>query len=141
MTDRIQPEVRSRIMRRVRAKDTKSEMAVRRLVHGLGYRYRLHARNLPGTPDLVFAARKKAIFVHGCFWHQHNCRRGTRPSSNLEFWNVKLELNTERDRRTMAALKEAGWSVLVIWECETRLLEPLITRIKGFLGQPGQPSS
>lgn len=141
MADRIQPAVRSRIMRRVRAKDTKAEMTVRRLVHRLGYRYRLHARALPGTPDLVFPVRKKIIFVHGCFWHQHNCRRGTRPSSNLDFWNEKLEQNTARDRITISDLKEAGWSVLIIWECETTLLEPLTTRIKAFLGQPGQPSS
>lgn len=123
-------------MGRVRSKDTKPEMLVRRLVHGLGYRYRLHRRDLPGTPDLVFPSRRKAVFVHGCFWHQHDCPRGSRPSSNKAFWNAKLRRNVENDRRNLAALADAGWSVLVIWECETTPLDTLRARIKSFLEHP-----
>jgi DNA mismatch endonuclease (patch repair protein) len=120
----------------IRGRDTKPEMIVRRLVHGMGFRYRLHDRKLPGQPDLVFAARRKIIFVHGCFWHRHrdeNCKLARLPKSHLEFWLMKLEGNSERDGRFLCELKQLGWSVLVIWECELQNKEVLANRIKEFL--------
>ena len=120
-------------MGRVHAKDTKPELLVRRLVHSMGYRFRLHRRDLPGTPDLVFPGRLKVIFVHGCFWHQHDCPRGARPVSNVSFWNSKLDANVERDKKNIARLRSLGWSVLIIWECETKCLESLSARIGRFL--------
>jgi DNA mismatch endonuclease, patch repair protein len=113
---------RSRQMALVRGRDTKPEMAVRQLVHSLGYRHRLHRRDLPGTPDLVFPGRRKAILVHGCFWHRHDdpgCWRARLPKSRLEFWVPKLEANAARDARNIATLKSNGWAVTVIWECQT----------------------
>lgn len=133
MIDRLSTEHRSQLMRRVRSKDTEPEFRVRRLVHGMGYRYRLHRRDLPGTPDLTFPGRRKVIFVHGCFWHQHDCPRGGRPASKEAFWNKKLDGNLRRDRRNIAALEQAGWTVLIIWECETKDPERLAHRIRGFL--------
>ena len=133
MNDRLSPTERSRIMSRVRAKDTRPEMVVRRLVHSMGCRYRLHRSDLPGTPDLVLAARRRVIFVHGCFWHQHNCTRGTRPISNAAFWEAKFRANVQRDKKNVAALTATGWSVLVVWECETRSLASLRSRIACFL--------
>lgn len=141
MTDRISAELRSRIMARIRGADTRPEMRVRRLLHGMGYRYRLHRRDLPGTPDLVFPARRKIIFVHGCFWHQHNCPRGSRPASNQDFWNRKLDKNVLRDRKNITALEGIGWSVLVVWECETNDLECLTERLDGFLRGGGSAAS
>ncbi len=108
-------------MRQVRATNTTPERIVRRLLSARGYRYRLHRHDLPGKPDLVFVARRKIIFVHGCFWHQHACPRGSRrPATRPDYWNAKLERNVERDRRTRAALRRAGWRVLTVWECQTR---------------------
>lgn len=136
MGDTLTPEQRSERMSRVRASDTKPEMRVRRLVHGLGYRYRLHRKNLPGKPDLVFPGRKKVIFVHGCFWHRHpdpNCPLARLPKSRLDFWLPKLEGNRERDERNAAKLKELGWQLLVIWECQLKDEEKLAKRIKKFL--------
>lgn len=124
-------------MRLIRSKDTKAELAVRRLLHGAGYRYRIHRRDLPGTPDLVFTARRKVIFVHGCFWHQHEaaeCKAGKRPRSNTEYWHPKLARNVERDQRQLEALTGAGWKVMVIWECEVRGQEALRKRLIQFLG-------
>ncbi len=121
-------------MRAVKGKDTTPELVVRRLTHALGFRYRLHDANLPGKPDLVFPARKKVIFVHGCFWHWHNCKRGRRmPKTRSEYWTQKLARNVQRDRRHRVTLKRAGWDVLVIWECQTRNTEQLQTKIQGFL--------
>ena len=120
----------------VRAKNTKPEMAVRRLVHRLGFRYRLHVRKLPGCPDLVFTSRKKVIFVHGCFWHQHKCRMGDRmPKSNTELWRKKLEGNKARDTRNHRKLRHLGYQVLTIWECQITQarLGPLAKRIARFL--------
>lgn len=112
-------EQRSRIMRAVKGENTAPEMAVRRLVHGMGYRYRLHRRGLPGKPDLVFAGRRKVIFVHGCFWHGHACKRGRRvPKANRDYWTRKIARNRERDQEHLAALRAAKWRALVIWECE-----------------------
>ncbi|MGQ0445666.1 MAG: very short patch repair endonuclease [Beijerinckiaceae bacterium] len=125
-------------MRRIKSKGMKPEMLVRRLVHGLGYRYRLHSPNLPGKPDLVFPSRRKVIFVHGCFWHLHDdpyCpdRRGE-PRSNLEYWKPKLAKNRQRDAGHIAALESAGWAVFVIWECETRDTAKLAALVRAFLG-------
>ena len=120
-------------MSRIRGKDTASEMLVRRLVYRMGIRYRLHRRDLPGTPDLVFSTRRKVIFVHGCFWHQHDCGRGKRPSSNVEFWNVKLDGNLRRDRANVESLKKQDWGVLVVWECELKDPDKLSHRIEWFL--------
>ena len=135
MVDRISSELRSRLMGRVRGENTKPEMQVRRLVHRMGFRYRLHRRDLPGTPDLVFPDRKKIIFVHGCFWHQHDCPRGARPTSNRDFWNIKLDKNVRRDQENISALEERGWSVLVVWECETKHPEELCDLIGDFIQQ------
>ena len=121
MADNLSVEQRRDVMGRIRSKDTTPEMKVRRLVHRMGYRYRLHAADLPGQPDLVFRARRKAIFVHGCFRHRHDgCRRATAPKTRPGFWRKKLDGNVERDRRNEAALRAGGWGVLVIWECETK---------------------
>jgi len=105
-------------MAAIRSKDTTPELVVRKLVHGMGFRYRLHVPSLPGHPDLVFASRKKVILVHGCFWHMHECKFGcARPSSNADFWHSKRTRNVERDRENITKLKANGWSVLVVWEC------------------------
>lgn len=122
-------------MAAIKSKGMKPEMIVRRMVHSMGYRYRLHVRDLQGKPDLVFRPRRKAIFVHGCFWHQHakiKCRDGRRPKSNPSYWVPKLEGNVARDKRNRAALKSAGWGVLVIWDCETQSPN-LKARIEKFL--------
>lgn len=120
----------------VKSKDTKPEMRVRRLVHGMGYRYRLHSRALPGNPDLVFPGRRKVIFVHGCFWHRHQCAMGDRlPKSRVSFWRGKLEQNKRRDRAVRRQLRKAGWSVAVVWECQTtpKHLNQLARRLRRFL--------
>lgn len=131
--DPLTPEQRSERMSRIRNADTKPEMAVRRLVHGMGYRYRLHARDLPGNPDLVFRRRKMVIFVHGCFWHQHGCRQYRQPLTKLSFWEPKLARNKERDAETLSDLRKLGWQALVIWECQVRNETVLRNRIKIFL--------
>ncbi|MGK2873800.1 MAG: very short patch repair endonuclease [Alphaproteobacteria bacterium] len=126
--------VRRRTMQAVKSKDTAPEMAVRRLTHAMGYRYRLHGKNLPGKPDLVFASKRKVIFVHGCFWHGHDCRRGARtPKENRDYWQAKIARNRTRDNKTRAALADAGWNVLTIWECETRKPDFLQNTISRFL--------
>lgn len=119
-------------MSRVRSKGTKLEMRVRRIVHAMGYRYRLYRRDLPGCPDLVFPARRKVVFVHGCFWHRHEgC--GRLPKSRLDFWLPKLESNRQRDLVNQERLRGMGWSVLVVWECELRNAEALAERVRSFL--------
>jgi DNA mismatch endonuclease (patch repair protein) len=121
-------------MGRVRSRDTKLEMVVRRMVHSMGYRYRLHAKDLSGKPDLVFRSRRKVIFIHGCFWHRHtDCALARLPKSRLDFWLPKLDANRQRDLRNEHALREAGWDVLTIWECELSDMAQLKTRIRGFL--------
>lgn len=128
---------RSKRMSLVRATDTKPEMRVRRLVHALGYRYRLHVRDLPGCPDLVLRSRRKVIFVHGCFWHRHDCPMGNRmPKSKVKFWRAKLEGNKNRDEENLRLLADDGWSALVVWECETskNQLKQLERRVWKFLG-------
>lgn len=132
--DTLTPGERSERMSRVRNKDTKPEMRVRRMVHAMGYRYRLHYGGLPGRPDMVFPERKKVIFVHGCFWHRHTgCSRCRMPKSRLEFWEPKLEKNRLRDLENQAKLKELGWDVLVVWECETEEAAGLPGNIMCFL--------
>lgn len=127
-------EARSRTMRAVKSKDTGAEMAVRRLVHSLGYRYRLHRRDLPGAPDLVFPSRRAVIFVHGCFWHQHDCKRGARiPSTRRDYWVPKLRRNQERDRQHQEHLQRHGWRVLVVWECEVKDRALLLEKVPCFL--------
>lgn len=134
MTDTVAPEERSRIMARVRSKGTGPEWIVRRLVFAAGYRYRLHARALPGTPDLVFAGRRKVILVHGCFWHLHEgCALARIPKTRVEFWEEKLYGNRRRDARNLAALALAGWEVLTLWECELADRAALETRVRTFL--------
>jgi DNA mismatch endonuclease (patch repair protein) len=119
----------------VRSKNTRGEMIVRRLVHSLGYRYRLHVRKLPGAPDLVFPSRRRVIFIHGCFWHRHSCPSGDRmPKSRVAFWRNKLEGNASRDRRAITKLRRSGWGILTIWECELKDAERLARRIVRFLG-------
>jgi DNA mismatch endonuclease, patch repair protein len=136
MVDSLTPEQRSKRMALIRSKDTKPEMIVRRLVHSLGYRYRLHDRTLPGRPDLVFKGRRKVIFIHGCFWHRHGegCALTRLPKSRLEFWRRKLEDNERRDREKQAALRALGWEFLIIWECELKDVDDLAGRVRGFLG-------
>jgi len=132
--DRLTPTQRSKLMARVRAKNTIPELIVRRLVFSLGYRYRLHLSGLPGKPDLVFASRRKIIFVHGCFWHGHTCKRGVRPTTNMDFWNAKLQRNRERDSENIRTLRRNRWRVLVIWECCcTGNTQKLSRRIRAFL--------
>jgi len=120
----------------IRAKHSKPEHIVRSLLHRLGYRFRLHRRDLPGSPDLVFSGRRKIIFVHGCFWHRHPdpaCKLARLPKSRLDFWLPKLEANRERDVRNESALAEAGWRSMVVWECELRDREQLQNRLQAFL--------
>ncbi len=136
MTDRLTPERRSWLMSRVRSRDTIPERLVRSLVHRLGYRFRLHRRDLPGTPDLVFPSRRAIIFVHGCFWHRHRgCRKATVPSTRKEFWLQKFARNVNRDATVREALERAGWRVLIVWECELRDIDALEARVLAFLGR------
>ena len=121
-------------MRAIRSKDMLPELTVRRLVHKLGYRFRLHRKDLPGKPDLVFGPRRKIIFVHGCFWHSHGCKVAHVPKSNLSYWSPKLQRNKVRDEKNLKALVAGGWEALVIWECETRYEDALKKHIAAFLG-------
>ena len=133
--DKLTPARRSANMRAIRSKDTKPEMIVRRAVYALGLRYRLHRRDLPGRPDLAFIGRRKAIFVHGCFWHQHQgCREASTPKSNAGYWDPKLTRNVERDARNLQSLRGAGWQVLVIWECDVSDSALLLAGLSAFLG-------
>lgn len=122
-------------MSRIRAKDTSPELSVRHALTKLGYRYRIHPRDLPGKPDIVFTRRRKVIWIHGCFWHLHDCREGRIPSTNSLYWRPKLEANRERDRRHIQALAARGWESLTLWECEVeRAPEALPDRLRRFLG-------
>lgn len=132
--DTVPPEVRSRIMAAIRAKNTSPEMAVRRLLHGMGFRFRLHVRDLPGTPDIVLPRHNLVVFVHGCFWHNHaDCRGGRVPASNVGFWGPKLAGNKRRDRLNQAALRKLGWRVAVVWECRVRNEAALRRRFRRLL--------
>jgi DNA mismatch endonuclease (patch repair protein) len=122
-------------MSRVRSKDTTPEMTIRRLLHRLGYRFRLHARSLPGKPDIIFAGRRKAIFVHGCFWHHHQgCAKATLPKTRTDFWQEKFDKNVQRDQRAEAELSAQGREVMTMWQCETKRTDHLKSRLVGFLG-------
>ncbi|MFP4172620.1 MAG: very short patch repair endonuclease [Candidatus Hydrogenedentota bacterium] len=125
---------RSRTMRQVKDRDTAPEMMVRREIHRLGYRYRLHRKDLPGKPDLVFPGRRKVIFVHGCFWHGHDCARGARvPKTNQEYWTRKIARNVERDRLNRERLHALGWDSMVVWECELKDKAAFIRQVQAFL--------
>lgn len=121
-------------MQAVKSEDTGPEWTVRRLLHAAGYRYRLHAKDLPGHPDLVFPGRRKVIFVHGCFWHGHDCARGARvPKTNTEYWTRKIARNRNRDQDTAERLKELGWEAQIVWECEIKDREILLQKLELFL--------
>ena len=138
MVDSIDQATRSALMARIRGKNTRPELIVRKLVFAAGYRYRLHVRALPGAPDLVFPGRKKVIFVHGCFWHLHdNCSLARMPKSRVEFWSNKLNGNKARDARSYDTLRHAGWQVHVVWECELGNLTALEDNLRAFLGPAG----
>lgn len=123
-------------MRSVRSKNTKPEMAVRKAAFALGFRFRIHVKDLPGTPDIAIKSRKKAIFVHGCFWHRHkHCKRATMPSTNVEFWFAKFARNIERDRAILRAYRRIGWSPLVVWECQVERGKWLASRLTKYLGE------
>ena len=128
------PAQRSWIMSQVHSQHTKPELLVRSLVHRLGYRFRLHRKDLPGAPDLVFPARRKVIFVHGCFWHGHTCPRGARlPKANAHYWREKIARNRKRDQQHRRNLRQLGWSVLVLWECQLRNQQQIAARLTRFL--------
>lgn len=137
MIDRVSEERRSYIMSRVGSKDTAPEWTVRHLLHRLGYRYRLHASDLPGRPDICFPARRKVVFVHGCFWHGHECRYGRLPKSRIDYWRDKIAANQTRDLDRIVALAGLGWASLVVWQCETRTPDLLTAKLTRFLGPPG----
>jgi DNA mismatch endonuclease (patch repair protein) len=135
MADVLTPQERSACMRAVRSRDTSPELRVRRLAHALGYRYVLDGRGLAGRPDLVFPARRKVIFVHGCFWHFHQCARGRRrPATNADYWTKKRARNKARDRWAIETVTSEGWAALVVWECQTKDVEVLTTMLRRFLG-------
>ena len=138
MADNRSPESRSALMSRIGGKDTAPELVVRRLLHALGYRFRLHRQGLPGTPDIVFPSRRKVIFVNGCFWHAHGCRIGRPPKSRREFWLPKLERNRAKDARNKRALRNSGWGVLTVWQCQTKSQDRLSAQFQSFLGPPGK---
>jgi len=127
--------VRRRTMQAVKSKDTAPELTVRRLAHGMGYRYRLHRKDLPGKPDMVFPGCRKVIFIHSCFWHGHECRRGNRiPEGNRDYWLKKIARNKERDQAAATALKALGWKVRIFWECEIKDQDMVVKNLQRFLG-------
>jgi len=139
MADVFTPEKRSAIMAKIKGGNTAPEIRVRKLLHSLGYRFRLHSRELPGKPDIVLPRHGKVIFVHGCFWHGHSrCPRATLPTTNPEFWRKKTEGNKARDRRVARKLRRMGWGVLVVWQCQTSNLDSLSKRLLRFLRNDGE---
>ncbi|MEM9751562.1 MAG: very short patch repair endonuclease [Pseudomonadota bacterium] len=139
LSDTVSPAKRSAIMRAVKSKDTGPERALRRALHKAGRRYRLHDKRLPGAPDLVFPSKRKVIFVHGCFWHGHDCRRGARvPKTNRDYWLAKIDRNRTRDARRLFELEALGWDALIIWECELKDLETAVRTAQAFLDAPLQ---
>ncbi|MCD4828664.1 MAG: very short patch repair endonuclease [Candidatus Cloacimonetes bacterium] len=137
MTDVFDQKKRQWIMRRVKSKNTAFELKIRSKLHGMGYRYRIHCKDLPGSPDIVFVAKKKVILLHGCFWHGHNCKRGARvPKTNTQYWKKKIKANVVRDKDNLRKLDEMGWKALAIWECQMNDFDGVIKRIHEFLGQP-----
>lgn len=138
MTDKFDKETRSRIMAKVAGKNTEPETAVRKLIWQMGFRYRLHDKNLPGKPDIVFSKKKKIIFVHGCFWHNHiGCKMATMPQSNADYWQAKIQRNVNRDKTNIAKLESMGWQVLIVWECELKDIETLKSKLLCFLTGKG----
>jgi DNA mismatch endonuclease, patch repair protein len=136
MTDVFSKEKRSLIMSRIKGRNTKPEVLVRSYIHKMGFRFRLDGRGLPGKPDIVLPRHKKVVFVHGCFWHGHKgCKRSKRPSTNEEFWNRKLDLNMERDKRFQGELRLLGWRYLVIWECGLKKPEKVAAKLERFLNE------
>lgn len=132
--DVFSPEERSRIMSRIGSKNTKPEIAVRRLVHSKGFRFRLHDKKLPGKPDVVLPRHRKVIFVNGCFWHGHNgCSRSSLPKTNSDFWRDKIAKTVQRDKRTVRQLRRQGWGAMTVWQCETKNLEKLSRRLDRYL--------
>ena len=131
--DTITQAERSALLSRIRSKDTQPELAVRSLLHRLGYRFRVHRKDLPGRPDIVLPRHRKIILVHGCFWHGHTCRLASKPKSNEVYWSAKIEANRARDARNFDALVQQGWSVLELWECEVRRFEGLAEPLNAFL--------
>jgi DNA mismatch endonuclease, patch repair protein len=128
------PAARRRVMQAVKSKNTRPEMLVRKAIHAQGYRYRLHKPDLPGKPDLAFPSRKKAIFVHGCFWHGHACKNGARqPKSNVDYWKPKIAQNKERDAEHARRLGDLGWRTLIVWECDTKDMDRVRQRLIDFL--------
>jgi DNA mismatch endonuclease (patch repair protein) len=138
MADNRTPESRSALMARIGPKNTAPEIVVRRLLHRLGYRYRLHRKDLSGSPDIVLPGRRRVIFVHGCFWHAHGCKIGRPPKSRPEFWLPKLTRNRQRDVENQEKLSAGGWSILTVWQCETRDTELLKGRLLEFFGEPNK---
>jgi len=133
--DRLTPKARSALMARVRSKDTSPELFVRRMLHGMGFRFRIHRKDLPGSPDIVFPGRRKIVWVHGCFWHRHKgCKYASVPKSNRRFWNDKFKNNVRRDRSHQLVLKEMGWMPLIVWQCELKEPEKLARKLARFLG-------
>jgi DNA mismatch endonuclease, patch repair protein len=134
MTDKFSPEQRSRIMSHIKGQDSAVEIKVRAILHRMGYRFRLHRRDLPGRPDIVLPGLRKVIFVHGCFWHGHKrCRRASIPKTNEEFWRQKLHSNCLRDKRVCRSLRSSGWDVLIVWQCQVRNAAQLERRLCNFL--------
>ena len=134
MADRISQEARSRLMSRIRSKDTGPERAVRSLLHSLGFRFRLHRKDLPGTPDIVLPGRAAVVFVHGCFWHGHACKVDKMPKSRTDYWGPKIEANRARDVRKAAKLRRLGWKVVTVYECELKQPERLARRLQTRIG-------
>jgi DNA mismatch endonuclease, patch repair protein len=135
MTDRLDPDRRRRLMQQVKGKNTLPEKSVRSLLHKMGYRFRLHRMDLPGTPDIVLPVRRVALFVHGCYWHGHGCRIGKLPKSRLDYWGPKIDANRARDGRKENALAAAGWLVAVVWQCELADQDRLACRLREILGR------
>jgi DNA mismatch endonuclease (patch repair protein) len=133
MADALSPEERSRLMGRVAHFNTPPELVVRGVLHRLGYRFRLHRKDLPGRPDIVLPRMKKVVFVHGCFWHRHHCRKATTPKSNVDYWQKKFADNMERDKKAVAELQRLGWGSMVVWECQTRDIDALAASLSAFL--------
>lgn len=132
MADRMTREERSRAMGRVAQFNTPPELLVRKILHRLGRRFRLHRKDLPGRPDIVLSKSKKAIFVHGCFWHRHDCRKATTPKTNVEFWNKKFADNVARDKKAIAELQCLGWGSMIVWECQTSDIDALTESLAAF---------
>lgn len=133
MADTRNPQQRRRIMQSVGTRNTTPELTLRRILFAMGYRYRLHAKNLPGRPDIVFPSRKKAIFVNGCFWHLHGCAKGQPPKSRQEYWQPKLQANRYRDRSNLRKLKGLGWSSFVVWQCQLKKPSAVMEKVAFFL--------